>query len=63
MASDDNSERDRIRAAAALDYAIDILVVKTGLTRPQASELVNRYGTDRDMLIKQAASFALQLHR
>jgi len=58
MTSDDKSERDRIRAAAALDYEIDFVVVKTGVTRAQASELVNRFGADRDTLISYARSLA-----
>jgi hypothetical protein len=58
MTSDDNSERERIRAAAARDYEIDLLVVKTGIARAQACELVNRHGTDRETLIRHGRSLA-----
>ena len=58
MTSDDRSERERIRAAGARDYEIDLLVVKTGITRAQASELVDRHGNDRETLMRHARSLA-----
>ena len=48
------TDRDRVRVAAALDYEIDYLVVKSGVTREQARELINRHGNDRETLIKHA---------
>jgi ribonucleotide monophosphatase NagD (HAD superfamily) len=57
LAGDDpETDRDRIRAAAALDYEIDYLVVKSGVTREQARELIIRHGNDRETLIKHARS-------
>ena len=50
----DDPKTDRVRAAAALDYEIDYLVVKSGVTREQACELINRHGNDRETLIKHA---------
>ena len=58
MTSYDRSERERVSAAAALDYEIDLLVLKTGISRAQASELVNRLGTNRDTLLRHARSLA-----
>ena len=49
---DDEPKTDRVRAAAALNYEIDYLVVKSGVTREQARELINRHGNDRETLIK-----------
>ena len=51
---DDEPKTDRVRVAAALDYEIDYLVVKSGVTREQARELINRHGIDRDTLIRHA---------
>ena len=58
MSEDSQAERERVRAAAALDYEIDYLVVKTGLSRTQASDLVSRYGIDREVLMKHARTLA-----
>jgi Protein of unknown function (DUF3606) len=46
--------RDRWRIAASEDYEIDYLVVKSGISREQARELIKRHGNDRETLIKHA---------
>ena len=52
------NEGDRIRAAAQEAYETDYLVVKTGITRTQAEQLVKSFGYDRVMLMKHARNLA-----
>jgi len=54
-----SDDRARARIAAAVDYEIDYLVVKTGITREQACVLVKKYGYDRDTLMKQARKLSM----
>ena len=49
-----SDSRERARVAAAEDYEIDYLVVKTGITREQARAVVRKYGHDRGTLITRA---------
>ena len=46
--------RDRLRVAGGQDYEVDYLVEKAGITSEQARELIERYGNDRETLMKHA---------
>jgi Protein of unknown function (DUF3606) len=54
-----SDSRDRARIAAAEDYEIDYLVVKSGITREQARALVRRHGHDRKTLMKHARNLVI----
>ena len=54
-----SDDRERARIAAAEDYEIDYLVVKTGITREQARALVRKYGNDRETLMKHARKLTI----
>ena len=43
---------ERTRTAAAENYEIDYLVMKSGITRQQSRDLVKQFGHDREMLMK-----------
>ena len=46
--------RDRTRVAGGEDYEIAYLTEKAEVTREQARELVQRYGNNRETLMKHA---------
>ena len=56
----ESDSRDRARIAAAADYEVDYLVVKTGITREQALALVRQYGLDRKTLMKHARGLVIE---
>jgi hypothetical protein len=54
---DDKSKTDhgdRSRVAAGDEYEVLYLVEQAGITRPQALELIKRYGNDRGTLMRHA---------
>ena len=48
--------RDRFRVAGGQEYEVQFLTEKTGITREQARELIERLGNDREMLEQAATS-------
>jgi len=48
--------RDRLKVASGQDYEVAYLVEKTGISREQALKLIERYGNDRQTLMKHARS-------
>ena len=45
---------DRSRVAAGEEFDVLYMVEQAGITRPQALELIKRYGNDRETLMRHA---------
>ena len=46
--------RDRMRVAVDENYEVNYLAKEARITREQARDLIERYGNDREMLMKHA---------
>jgi hypothetical protein len=54
-------KRDRNRVAGDENYEVQFLAQEAGISLEQARELIDRYGNDREVLMRQAGRMIKQM--